>query len=95
MSPDSLSWSLIAAIVVFGALIVMLPIIVHDFRRYREARFLTCPETGERAAIIVDGPRPSSTATSSEPCVRAMECSLWPKRKGCEQSCLKTGGGLG
>ncbi|MBI3327607.1 MAG: hypothetical protein HYZ81_13015 [Nitrospinae bacterium] len=89
MSPVSLSWTLIATIVVFGALSLLLPVIVRDLRRYREARFLTCPETGEKAAIIVDGPRASSTATIAEPRLRAIECSLWPKRKGCEQSCLK------
>ena len=89
MSPASLPWTLIAAIVVFGALIIMLPVIVRDFRRYREARFLNCPETGERVAIIVDGPRASSTAAIGEAGLRVIECSLWPRRKGCGQSCLK------
>ncbi len=54
-----------------------------EFRRYRGRRIVTCPETLEDAAVSADA---FHAATSGE--LRLADCSRWPERAGCAQTCL-------
>ena len=55
-------------------------------KRYRSIRIVKCPET-EQAAEILLNEHPSGIAgTKEQPSIR--NCSLWPRRRGCTQSCL-------
>jgi hypothetical protein len=55
---------------------------------FRTKKIVKCPEAGQPAAILVDtNPGPSSKPRRRVFSIR--NCSLWPKRKGCTQSCAK------
>ncbi len=79
---------LIVAIVAVGVLFVLLPLGAHTFARYRAARVLPCPETGQRAQVGIDAARAAFTSAFGSPRLRARACSLWPARRGCAQRCL-------
>ena len=89
MNPFSDPWTLLLAIVAAAALFVVIPVVRHAFRRYSEPLVLTCPETEQRTMVIVDAKRAAYTAAIGAPKLRAIDCSLWPERKDCEQTCLK------
>ncbi|HWP58623.1 MAG TPA: hypothetical protein VNL14_12100 [Candidatus Acidoferrales bacterium] len=65
--------------IAIGALYVFQPMA----KRYRYRKVVTCPETGQPAQVLVD-----ASARHGEKPVRIGNCSLWPKRKGCTQSCV-------
>lgn len=78
-----------ASVVALGALFVLLPLAVHTFQRYRYKRVLKCPETGTPAEVDIDAPRAAASSAFGKPLLRVRNCSLWPKRKGCAQDCVK------
>jgi hypothetical protein len=56
--------------------------------RYRSRKVVRCPEFDEPAEILVD----RSRRAALDPKKRTFsirDCSLWPKGKGCTQSCEK------
>jgi len=53
---------------------------------FRSKKIVRCPEADQPAEILVDTyPSPSSKPRKKLFSIRS--CSLWPKRKGCTQSC--------
>ena len=55
---------------------------------FRAKKIVKCPEADQPAEILVDtNPSPSSKPRKKLFSIR--NCSLWPKRKGCTQSCEK------
>jgi hypothetical protein len=55
---------------------------------FRSKKVVTCPESDQPAEIIVDAtPAPSNKPKKKLFSIR--NCSLWPKKKGCTQSCEK------
>jgi len=50
-------------------------------KRYRLKKIVNCPETDQAAEILFDA-YPSKQPSSIR------NCSLWPSRRGCMQSCL-------
>ncbi|MBM2804251.1 MAG: hypothetical protein HW419_2144 [Deltaproteobacteria bacterium] len=55
---------------------------------FRLKKIVKCPESDQPAEILVDStPGPSSKPKKKPFSIR--NCSLWPKRKGCMQSCEK------
>lgn len=55
---------------------------------FRSKKVVKCPEIGQPAEILVDStPGPSSKPKKKPFSIR--NCSLWPKRKGCTESCEK------
>jgi hypothetical protein len=56
--------------------------------RYRYRKIVTCPEAVEPAEILIDA-SPTFSPPFQKKRVAIRNCSLWPKRKGCMQSCLK------
>jgi hypothetical protein len=79
----------ITAILALAALYVLLPRVGHVLARCRDARVLPCPETGAKAEISIDASRAAFTSAFGRPRLRAKQCSLWPERKGCAESCLR------
>jgi hypothetical protein len=78
----------IIAIVSLAALYVLLPRVTYILARYRNALALACPETGAKADVAIDASRAAITSAFGRPHLRATQCSFWPGRKGCSQSCL-------
>jgi hypothetical protein len=56
--------------------------------RYRYKKIVKCPEADQPAEILVDA-SPSSSSKPKKKSFSIRNCSLWPKRKGCTESCLK------
>lgn len=79
----------IAAIIALGGLFVVLPLFVHTFQRYRNKKVLKCPETGELAEVDINAPRAALSSAIGKPLLRVKNCTLWPKRKGCDEECLR------
>ena len=66
---------------------------VHDallaWRRWRDVRLVTCPETSRAAAVTVDATHAARTAFfESAPELRLSTCSRWATRGPCRQPCL-------
>jgi len=55
---------------------------------FRSKKVVHCPESDQPAEILIDAtPSPSSKLKKKLFSIR--NCSLWPKRKGCTESCEK------
>lgn len=59
-----------------------------NYRKYRGARVITCPETGCPAAVELDAARAARSFTFDDAELRLASCSRWPERKDCGQDCL-------
>ncbi len=79
----------IAMVVALGGLYVLLPLVIHTFQRYRNKRVMTCPETEGLAEVDIDSRRAALTSAIGRPLLRIKNCTLWPKRKGCDEECIK------
>ncbi len=79
----------VAAIVALAALYVLLPVVIHTFQRYRNKRVLKCPESEGLAEVDIDAPHAAVSSVFGRPFLRIKNCTLWPKRKGCDQDCIR------
>ena len=57
-------------------------------RLFRSKKVVRCPEFDQPAEILVDT-TPGPSAKPKKKLFSIRNCSLWPKRKGCTQSCEK------
>ena len=55
---------------------------------YRSKKIVKCPETDQPAEILVDA-SPSTAPRAGRKPWSIRNCSLWPSRKGCTESCLR------
>jgi hypothetical protein len=62
---------------------------VRAYRRFREPRLVTCPETRDTAAVVLDGRHAVETIVAGVPELRLASCSRWPGRASCGQECLR------
>jgi hypothetical protein len=79
---------LIAGIVGFGLVTVVAPIAIDAFRRYRYQKVITCPEACSLAEVSLEAGQAALGVAVGRPVLRVRNCSLWPKRKGCEEKCV-------
>jgi hypothetical protein len=75
---------MLVSLITIGCLFVFIPM----SSRYRYKKVVKCPETDLPAEILVDA-YPSSLAGRRKKPLSIRKCSLWPKRKGCTQTCLR------
>lgn len=80
---------LMAAVVTLGVVYVLLPLVVHTFQRFRRRKVVTCPETEELVEVTLNAKRAALASAFHKPLLRVKNCSLWPKKKGCEEECVK------
>ncbi len=81
-------WILIAAVILLGTFYVLVPLAVHTFQRYRKKRVLRCPETEDLVEVHIAAQLAAFSSAFGKPLLRAKDCTLWPKRKGCSMGCL-------
>jgi hypothetical protein len=55
---------------------------------FRSRKVVKCPESDQPAEILVDT-TPGPSAKPKKKLFSIRNCSLWPKRKGCTESCEK------
>ncbi len=79
----------IAMVVALGGLYVLLPLVIHTVQRYRNKEALTCPETNGPAEVNIDAPRAAFSSAFGRPLLKIKNCTLWPKKKGCDEDCIK------
>jgi len=75
-----------------GAVILTgLPVLLslQDYYRNRGRQAVTCPETGEPAAVEVDNKFAFMTAWRGVEHSRLQACSRWPEKGDCGQECLE------
>ena len=56
--------------------------------RFHIKKVVKCPESDQPAEILVER-APGSTSKPKKKLFSIRNCSLWPKRKGCTQTCEK------
>ena|SRR6188474_1847945 len=84
-------WLLIAGVVVLGLCFIVAPVMLATYRRYRGRRTIVCPETDQIVEIDLQAGRAGMMAAFGKNEVRVKWCSLWPRRKGCKEECIKEG----
>jgi hypothetical protein len=80
---------LMALIIAAGAIYVLLPVVADSFRRFRGSREVTCPETGRLASVRLDAGRAAATSAIGPPRLKITDCSRWPERGDCDQTCTR------
>lgn len=81
-------WLLIAGILAFGFIAVLVPVAVDAYRQYRLRKVITCPGTKGLAEVKLDARVAALGAATGQPTLHVQDCSLWPKRKGCDEKCV-------
>ena len=79
----------IAAIITLAVLFVLVPVVIHTFQAYRKKRVLRCPDSDRLAEGDIDASRAAVSSAFGRTLLKVKNCTLWPKRKGCAESCLK------
>jgi hypothetical protein len=79
--------TVIGAIVGIGV-IVLLPMMLAAYRKFRGTRLITCPATHEPAAIELDAKHAALRAVVGGSGVTIEQCSRWPAQRDCGQECL-------
>jgi hypothetical protein len=75
------------AIVVFGAIYVVIPLVAEAFRHWRAPRRVPCPQKGTLATVSVEPWRAALTSIVRRPTLRVKDCSFWPECSGCDEGC--------
>jgi hypothetical protein len=80
----------ILAVLLLGALYVVLPVVASAYGKYRGVKRPLCPETGEPADVTLNLRHAVATAAVGRADVKVMSCSRWPERHGCDQNCVES-----
>jgi hypothetical protein len=75
----------LAAVIVLLIGFAAVKFMLGAYLKWRGKRLITCPETGQCAAVEVDAGR----AVLGAPSLRLKECSRWPEKRDCGQECLR------
>ena len=76
-------------ILAMGMFLVVLPVVADIIAMYRGRRVLVCPETGELVEVQLNARRTGWAAIFGKTMPRVKSCSLWPRKKGCGEECVK------
>ncbi len=79
---------LIIGIIFVLSLVPLAFVIVRGYRRFRGARVVTCPETGELVGVEVNASKAAWSSAFGEPEFRLSSCTRWPERQDCGQECV-------
>lgn len=78
----------VATALVLAATFVLGRYLVLAYKRYRDSKIITCPETGEAAIVEVDAVHAALTSLVGPPDIRLQSCWRWPLNENCGQECL-------
>lgn len=79
--------------IVLGLLLVLsfvplLFLLGRAYFRFRGARMVTCPETGELTKVRLDATKAAFSSISDGAELSVTACDRWPEHKGCKQGCV-------
>ena len=77
-----------AEVIAAVALYPVFWLVAEMYRECRSPRIVTCPETGERAQIVLDAKRAAISRLFGQPSLRLQRCSRWPEHRNCGRRCL-------
>jgi len=77
----------IAGIICLSIIFVYAPVFVDAYRRLRYRKVVRCPHTHGFAEVDIKAGVGALGTAFGHPVVRVKKCSLWPKRKGCDEQC--------
>jgi hypothetical protein len=80
---------ILAGITAMGVYFVAGPVLVNSYRAYRTRRTVICPETDQIAEVELKALRAGLMSILGKHSVRVKWCSLWPRKKGCSEECMK------
>jgi hypothetical protein len=80
---------LIAATIAVGLFYMVLPFTLDVYRRFRYRKVVTCPDTHGLAEVRLNACWAALTAVFRKPALRVKSCTLWPRKKGCAEGCVK------
>jgi hypothetical protein len=81
---------LIAALLVTALVFVVIPVALDAYQRFHHRKVFFCPDSRLMAEVEPKAWHSGlMAALAREPIPRVKWCSLWPKRKGCEEKCMK------
>ena len=80
---------LIAGVVGFGLYLLVGPVVISTYRRYRDRRTIICPETDQIVEMEFKAGWAGILAAVGKQDLRVKWFSLWPHRKGCAEECAK------
>jgi hypothetical protein len=80
---------LIGGVVFLGITYAITPVVADTYRRYRGRKTSVCPETGQIAEAELKAVQASLLSVLGKHWVRVKWCSLWPRKKGCAEECVK------
>lgn len=79
----------IAGVSALGLYFVITPMVVGSYRRYRDRKTVVCPETGQIVEVELKAGRAGLMSIFGTAPARVKWCSLWPRRAGCAEECVK------
>ena len=87
--PDLMDTFVTVALLLTAGVFLVLPLLGFTYVSVRGRRVVRCPSAGGIAVLRLDAAHASISNLVAVPELRVKECSLWPKRKGCGQGCLR------
>ncbi|HEY2990498.1 MAG TPA: hypothetical protein VGL11_22470 [Candidatus Binatia bacterium] len=78
----------VVAMLVLGALFVLIPVACDTYRRFSRRLILNCPETNLMARICIDARHAACSSLFGPARLKVSDCTRWPMRKDCAQDCL-------
>jgi hypothetical protein len=80
---------LIAGVMTLGLYFVIAPVFTNTYRRYRKRKTIICPDTGQIVDVDLKAVHAGLMSALGKHWVRVKRCSLWPRKKGCAQECVR------
>ena len=79
---------LIAGLIAAVALYPAFWLVAETYRECRGPLIVTCPETGQRAEIVLNAKRAAISRLFGQPSLRLKGCTRWPEHRNCNRRCL-------
>jgi hypothetical protein len=80
---SALFWVVLVALVLVAA-----GFLAVRYARFRAQRVVTCPDSQKPEVVRLDGWLATLTSLGRKPRLHLTECSHWPEKEGCAQTCL-------
>jgi hypothetical protein len=86
---DTLLLTFLTAIFFLGMFVIVLPFAMDLYRRFNFRKVVTCPETRGLTEVKLNALWAALTGIFCKPALRVKSCTLWPKKKGCAEACVR------
>jgi hypothetical protein len=82
-------WTVVPMLIVIAILFVVAPVGGAAFAQFRRRKIVQCPVTKGDAVIRLDPMQSALAELIRNGRFAVADCSLWPDRHSCSQSCLR------